>query len=130
MTTRKVRQHTAEFRISIAEQMLAGADVMALSRQHQLARSMMYRWRDALHKHGAAGLTGVMGRPRSIVKRQNGQPSEQLEQRLRSRIAELERKVGQQTVEIDFFKGVFKRLGVRPKTRPDGEEKSTPRSDA
>ena len=43
-------------------------------------------------------------------------------------IADLERKVGRQAVEIDFFKGVFKRLEELPKTKRHGGEASTRRS--
>ncbi len=134
MTTKKVRRHTPEFRTAIAQQMLAGADVMALSRQHQLARSMMYRWRDAYRKNGAAGLASPVGRTPStaaaMVQAKGGEPADEVERKLRLRVAELERKVGQQAVAIDFFKAVFRRLDARPKTRPSGDGKSMPKSDA
>lgn len=41
------RLHTPEFRLDIVERMLAGENVMALAGQYGLARSMIYRWRDA-----------------------------------------------------------------------------------
>ena len=124
------REYTPEFRITIAEQMLAGTNVTALSRQHHLARSLMYRWRDALRKQGAAGLQGPPGRPAlGPPGTERVTTGEALEEQLRRQVAELQRKVGQQAVAIDFFKGVFKRLGARPKTQPRGAGKSTPRSD-
>ena len=46
------RRHSAEFKIEIAERMLAGENVKALSKQYRLARSMMYRWRDAFRERG------------------------------------------------------------------------------
>lgn len=128
---RPQRRHSAEFRIEIAERMLAGENVSALSEQHGLPRSMMYRWRDAYRKDGPAALSRSTGRPpgqtpavaRSVTKASSG-----TEQRLRERVAELERKVGRQAVEIDFFNGVFKRLEELPKASRRGGEASTRRS--
>jgi len=121
------RQHSHEFRIEIAQRMLAGENVMALSRRYQLPRSMMYRWREAYRTGGPEALSSPMGRPPRSAPRAVKAGS--TEQQLRQRIAELERKVGQQTVEIDFFKGVFKRLEEPPRTSRRGGTASTRRSD-
>jgi len=127
MEEKKHRRHPTKFRVEIAERMLAGENVMALGKQYGLARSMMYRWRDAYRKKGANGLTGQIGQ-RSRSSGSPG-PSQNQEERLRQRIAELERKVGQQTIEIDFFRGVFKRLEEQPKAKSTGGAVSTRRSD-
>lgn len=123
------RKHTLEFRVEIVERMLAGENVSALSKQYGLARSMMYRWRDTYRGQGAGGLARASGRS---VPAQAPQPGVaepvQTEQKLRRRIAELERTIGRQAVEIDFFKGVFKRLKESPKAQRRGEEASTRRS--
>jgi hypothetical protein len=58
----KNRRHSAEFRIEIAQRMLAGESVMALSRRFGLARSMMYRWRAAYREKGVPGLSRPVGR--------------------------------------------------------------------
>lgn len=121
----KVRSHAAEFRVEIAQRMEAGENVMALSRQYKLARSMMYRWRDAYRRHGPGGLVRSPGKPAGRVVPAAAPGSDE---RLRQRIAELERKVGQQSLEIDFFKGVFRRLGDLPKAPRRGSEASTKRS--
>jgi hypothetical protein len=52
-----------------------------------------------------------------------------VEEQLRRKVAELERKVGQQAVEIDFFKRVFKRLDELPKAKRVGGDASTAKSD-
>ena len=125
---KKQRQHSAEFRIDIAQRMLAGENVSDLSHQHQLPRSMMYRWRDTYREQGKEGLQRSRGRPPGIAtSRQPVQKAgaESREQRLRQRIAELERKVGQQAVEIDFVKQVFKRVEELPKARRLGGDAST-----
>lgn len=125
------RQHSPEFRLEIVKRMLAGENVTALSNQHGLARSMMYRWRDAYRSGGAGGVARATGRRGSIQAAPRGptpgEPGER-EQKLLGRIAELERTIGRQTVEIDFFKGVFKRLNESPKAPRHGDEASTRRS--
>jgi len=114
----KQRQHSPEFRVQIVERMLAGENVMALAKQHGLARSMMYRWRDAYRRQGAGGIDKPPGPPAEGDR----------ERKLRERIGELERTIGRQAVEIDFFKGVFKRLRESPKAQRRGGEASTRRS--
>jgi transposase len=125
---KKQRQHSVEFRTSIAERMLAGEGVVALSRQYQLPRSMMYRWRDAYRQSGPAALSKLQGRPRGPAAAAKTVARGGNEERLRGRIAELERKVGQQTVQIDFFKAVFRRLEELPKTPARGGTASTRKS--
>lgn len=123
------RAHTPEFKLQIVERMLAGENVVSLASRYKLPRSMMYRWRDAYRLEGTAGLArrpGAAGK--APVRRAGGSETSPLEAKLRQRIAELERKVGQQAVEIDFFKGVFKRLDELPKVRRRGGDASTPRS--
>ena len=117
------RRHSPEFRVEIVERMLAGESVVALGQRHRLARSMMYRWRDAYRRSGPGGMAKAEG-PSPRHQAQAGDR----EQKLRDRIAELERTIGRQAVEIDFFKGVFKRLKESPKAQRRGGEASTRRS--
>jgi len=126
MGQRGNRQHSAKFRIEIAQRMLAGENVSALSARYKIARSMMYRWRDAYRENGPAAFHRSPGRP----KGQGLAPvsNDGSQQRLHRQIAELERKVGQQAVEIDFFRGVFRRLEQLPKTSRTGGTPSTRRS--
>jgi transposase len=123
---REQRRYSVEFRIEIAERMLAGENVTALSRLHQLPRSGMYRWRDAYRREGMAGLSQQVGRPSGAAKR--AQRPGTTEEALRQQIAELERKVGQQTLEIDFFRRVFKRVEELPKASRLGGKASTRKS--
>jgi transposase len=117
----KKRQHSPEFRVEIVERMLAGENVMSLAKQHGLARSMMYRWRDAYRRWGAGEVANKSNPPRRQVEGDS-------KAKLRQQIAELERTIGRQAVEIDFFKGVFKRLKESPKAQQRGGEASTRRS--
>lgn len=122
-----MRRHSAAFRVEIAERMLAGENIVELSRKYELARSMMYRWRDAFRSRGAAGLAGVLGRPGGAPATPPP-PHRGNEDKLRQQIAELQRQVGQQAGQIDFFKGVFRRLEELPKTPGRGGTASTRKS--
>ena len=136
------RVHSPDFRVEIAEKMLAGVNVSALAEEFDLPRSMMYRWRDAYRADGPAGRERRRGRPPGIGTLPQPKPSgsggpgaskapgssDGAAEALRARVAELERKVGQQAVEIDFFKRVFRRLEELPKAPKRGGDASTQRS--
>ena len=121
------RRHAVEFKVKIAERMLAGENVAALAAQHELPRSMMYRWREAYRKEGRAGLARPRGRPPGGGKPVRA-PGQSAEEKLREQVAELERLVGRQAAEIAFFRGVFKRLDERPPAPRRGGKASTPKS--
>lgn len=126
----KRRQHSAEFRAEIARRMLDGESVTELSEQYKLARSMMYRWRDAYRELGPEGVSRLVGRPAGSGRSPGVSTTKSgNEDRLRKRIAELERTIGQQTAEIRLFRGVFKRLKDLPKANRPGGTASTRRSD-
>jgi transposase-like protein len=108
--------------------MLNGECVKALSEQYGLPRSMMYRWRDAYRKGGPEGLQRRIGRPPGSASKPTAVTNNSTEESLRRRIAELERTIGRQSVEIDYFTGVFKRLEALPKTLRRGGAASTRRS--
>jgi len=97
----KNRVFSREFKENVAQRILTGASVSALHHELQIKRSVLYRWRDAYRKGGAAGLERPTGRPAGIptAPRPTGGP----EQAAAQRIAELERKIGQQSLDLDFF---------------------------
>ena len=103
------REFSPEFRISIAKRMLAGESVTKLHLEFQIKRSVLYRWRDAYRKDGAAGLQRAIGRPPGVPNPAPKPRATEVE-RLRQQVAELERKVGQQALHLDFFRRAFKRV--------------------
>ena len=123
------RRHSHEFRVEIAQRMLNGECVKSLSEQYGLPRSMMYRWRDAYRRGGPEGLQRPIGRPPGSASKPATVTNRSTEQQLRQRVAELERTIGRQSVEIDFFREVFKRLEAQPKAPRRGGAASIRRSD-
>ena len=109
---------TPEFKKQAVERMLAGEPVSRLSRQLRVRRASLYRWREAYRKGGVAGFRPV-GRPRQPDQRQAPEKGN-------ARIQELERKVGQQTLVIDFLQKAFKRVAeLRRPSRSAGATAST-----
>ena len=119
------RAYTLEYKVAAVERMLGGENIKALSRILGVARSQLYRWLDRYREQGVERLRGPGRPPSEAAVRIIETPAETAARR----IAELERKVGQQTLEVDFLRRAFKRVkeSRQPKTRP-GERASTGRS--
>jgi len=116
-----------EFKERVAQRMLNGESVSALHHELQIKRSVLYRWRDAYRKEGAAGLQRVKGRPPGVPN--PPRPAAEPGAAAAHRIAELERKIGQQALDLDFFRRAFKRVNeLRRKQAASGATASTPKS--
>ena len=124
----KNRVFTKEFKVGVVQRILKGEGVSALHHELHIKRSVLYRWRDAYRKGGAAGLQRN-GRPSSIpAARRAGTSSGETALR---RVAELERKIGQQAVDLDFLHRAFKRVREsRGSNTAPGGTASTGRSEA
>ena len=125
----KSRVFTGEFKENVARRILAGESVSALYNEFQIKRSVLYRWRDAYRIEGAAGLQRPRGRPPGVPNppRLAASPEEIAARR----VAELERKIGQQALDIDFLRKAFKRVKEsRRKNTAPGAPASTERSEA
>lgn len=113
------RVFSREFKISIVCRMLAGESVSALARELKMTRKDLYAWRDRFQAGGPDALRG-RGRPRKIevaglavsasAQAVPATPAAELEA-ARKRIAELERKVGRQQMELDFFQRALRHVG-------------------
>ena len=116
-----------EFKEKAARRMLNGESVSALHHELQIKRSVLYRWRDAYRKEGVAGLQRARGRPPGVPN--PPRPAAGPEGAAARRIAELERKVGQQALDLDFFRRAFKRVKeLRRKPAEPGATASTEKS--
>lgn len=125
----KNRVFSLEFKKAAAQRLLNGEGVSALHHELQIRRNVLYRWRDAYRKDGAAGLQRPVGRPPGGLS--PARPAAGPEEVTARRVAELERKVGQQAMDLDFFREAFKRVkeSRRKNTAPGGTA-STKRSEA
>jgi transposase len=97
-------------------------------------RTILYRWRAALRRGGELALRPHRGRPRKAeaaamaAARGPAAKASGLAE-ARRQIAALERKVGQQQLELDFFKQALRHIEAsRPASDRPGSTASTPSS--
>jgi transposase len=124
----KYRVFSGEFKAGVAQRILNGESVSALHCELGIKRSVLYRWRDAYRREGAAGMR-TSGRPPGGAQppRPRGAPEEAAARR----VADLERKIGQQALDIDFLRRAFKRVKESRRTNAvSGATASTERSEA
>ena len=132
MTGSAARRFDRAFKLVALERMVAGENVSALGRELGVRRKLLYQWRDTVRRGGAEALRGVgrpragervaasVERPRLAVPRGVAAPDELAQ--ARERIAALERKIGQQALELDFFGQalqLMEQAGRRPSGLPD-----------
>jgi transposase-like protein len=116
-----------EFKEGVVRRMLNGESVTALHHELAIKRSVLYRWLYAHRKEGVAGLQRGVGRPPGVPN--PSRPAGEPDAAAALRIAELERKIGQQALDLDFFRRAFKRVNeLRRKHAKPGATASTPRS--
>lgn len=136
------RRFSREYKLATLERMAAGENVSALSRELGIARKCLYQWRDRYRIGGAVALRSrgrptkaevlAMGRAAPALSGGDAKPPPEASGELaqaRRQIAELERKVGQQALDLDFFQQALRRIKAsrRPSDGPGGTA-SSPRS--
>jgi transposase len=119
----KLRSYTREFKLTALLRWKAGEHVEAVARDVGVRADQLYRWRRKLEAGGPEALRGAGGIPRAWGSA--AAPSSSPDRR----IAELERQLGRQAVELDFLGGALQRIEAsrRPSDGP-GATASTPRS--
>src|ERR1035441_6054597 len=106
------RQFTREFKLAAVRRLEAGGSLAEAARAVGVNPHVLHRWRRGFRQAPGNAFPG------------NGQPrwSE-------GRIAELERKIGQQALEIDFLKGCLQRIEEQRMLQAStGNPQSTARS--
>jgi len=127
-------RHSREFMLKAVERLEAGERASALAIELNLQRTIIYHWRDRLRANGAEGLTSRRGRPRTpeVLAAESTRASRARADGLvqaRAQIAELERKIGQQQLDLDFFRGALQHIeGSRRPSDAPGVTASLPTS--
>jgi transposase len=106
------RQFTREFKLAGVRRLESGVSLAEAARALEVNPNVLHRWRREFLEAPGNAFPG------------NGQPrwSE-------GRIAELERKIGQQALEIDFLKGCLQRIEEQRMLQvSSGNPQSTARS--
>lgn len=127
MSTGKRRVFTREFKLSAIERVLAGEMAKAVCQELQIPQGHLSNWCEQYRRHGPEGIRRA-GRPMKPLRSPpltNAQDLPIAQQQ----ISELERKVGQQQVELDFFQQALRHVGeARRRNDAAGVKASTPRS--
>jgi transposase len=111
---KKPRVFSSDYKRQAVERLLAGESGSVLARELQLRRKLLYEWKDAYLVGGVRALR-TRGRPRKgerlgLAPQVGSGRGEMLQ--ARRRIAELERIVGRQQLENDFFAEALRRVKV------------------
>lgn len=99
------RSYTTEFKLAVCQRFETSGNIAGLARELGMRRATLYLWRARYLAKGSAGLRG-RGRPPGSppVSPPSADPAR--------RIAELERKIGRQALELDFFRAALRRVGA------------------
>jgi transposase-like protein len=87
------RQFSREFKLAALQRLERGASVGEVARAFEINPNMLHRWRQEFRQGPGNAFCG--GGQRRWEE---------------GRVAELERKIGQQALEIDFLKGCLQRI--------------------
>jgi transposase len=108
MSEGKRRAYSREFKVSAVKRMIAGERVTALAQELQVPSGQLYKWCGHFRRGGAEALRPAC-RPRKDFRSSEVTPAPDLAT-ARKRIGELERKVGRQQVELDFFRQALRQV--------------------
>jgi transposase-like protein len=125
MSTTERRRFSQAFKLKVIERLEAGESGTALGLELAIKRTIIYRWRDAYRDGGAEALRDGPGRPSKSealeMERARGVAAKAGDlAEARRQIAELQRKVGQQQLDLDFFKQALRHIEAsrRPSDGP------------
>jgi transposase len=106
------RTFSGDFKRAAVKRMEAGESSSALSVELAVKRTKLYRWRDEVRRLGEKAFPGKSGRRSKVemLTREHGAEGATELAQARRKIAELERKVGQQQVDLDFFKQALRHI--------------------
>ncbi|AXQ28331.1 helix-turn-helix domain-containing protein [Solimonas sp. K1W22B-7] len=111
-----------EFKLAAVQRMLQGENVTALASELGIRRKHLYLWRDRFRAGGADALRGRGRPPRAVsaLKPQAVSGKPDVLAAAQQRIADLERKIGRQQVELDFFQQALRHIegARRPSAAP------------
>lgn len=138
MSGQRPRAYSTELKEMIVLRLEAGERIAAIAAETGIRRKLLYQWRDAYRAMGVAGLNRKRGRKRgsqlagSSAPRPPPSPSGSSDARgadelakAKVRIAELERVIGRQQVDLDFFQ---RALRLWDATSPSGGAPTSTRS--
>jgi len=106
------RMFTKEFKLAAVQRLERGSSIGEVARALEVNPNVLHRWRREIRQGPG-----------------NAFPDQGKQRWADGKIAELERKIGQQTLEIDFLKGCLQRIEQQRMLQAlTGDPRSTKRS--
>jgi transposase len=133
MSQRAMRVFSTTFKESAVLRLAAGERLAEVARELGIARKLLYEWRAAYRRFGVQGLNRRRGpKPMSARARPDAAPATPAPlselARAQARIGELERKIGRQAIDIDFFREALRLIDARdPSSRATPSTRSSKR---
>ena len=128
-----MRTFTTDFKQGVVLRLEAGERLAAVADELKIKRKLLYDWRKAYRAMGLAGLnrkrgpTGILAARASSEAAPAPDASSELS-RAKARIAELERKIGKQQMDIDFFREALRLIdALETKTSATSSTRSSTR---
>ena len=94
------QQYSRELKVAAMREIDSGKGIAEVARMYQLSPKRLETWKGEWRAKGELAFPGKSARPQTRLDAE--------------RIAELERKIGQQTMEIDFLKKALRRFRDHP----------------
>ncbi len=139
MSDASPRFSSTEFKVDLVARLERGDPVARVARESGVARKLLYDWLKAYRAHGAAGLNRKRGRkvgwrppppalpapsePAAAAAGPSAAGSADELAKAKARIAELERLIGRQQVDLHFFREALRLWDAT--NRSDGAPTST-----
>jgi len=118
----KNRRFPTAFKLKAIKRAEGGEGVLPVARKLGISRKLLHDWIKAWKAHGPEGLNrkpGPKPGPRRLKPLQADDMKRSALAQANLRIAELERLVGRQQMDIDFFRKALRAL-ERPAAQPGG----------
>lgn len=109
------------FKVAAVERMIACDNIKALAEELGVGRYLLYRWLAAYRSGGPEALRG----PGPRAGRRRRSPGTTGVCETEGRIVELERKIGQQQLELDFFRRALRQVEALEHNVGRGKPRST-----
>ena len=121
MSQQGMRTFSTEFKQAVVVRLEAGERIAAVAEELKIRRKLLYEWRAAYRRLGAAGLNRKRGpKPGGARASPDAAPATPAPltelARAQARIAELERKIGKQQMDLDFFREALRLIDARDRS--------------
>jgi transposase len=117
--TRDGRRHfSRQFKVAAVRRVMGGESMTRVARDLEIGVELLWRWRKRVVEKGEAHLHGIGRRAASTTSAETSQNEGESQ---RQRIADLERLVGEQQLEIRFLGKALRRVEeLRQQKNDDG----------